>query len=44
MGFLLATALLLAGCSKAPFYQEQAYVFGAIVEVSIYGETEDKAK
>jgi len=44
MGFLLATALLLAGCSKAPFYQEQAYVFGTIVEVSIYGETEDKAK
>jgi len=44
MGFLLATALVLAGCSKAPFYQEQAYVFGTIVEVSIYGETEDKAK
>ena len=44
MGFLLATALLLAGCSKPPFYQEQAYVFGTIVEVSIYGETEGKAK
>ena len=44
MGFLLATALLLAGCSKPPFYQEQAYVFGTVVEVSIYGETEGKAK
>jgi len=44
MVFLLATALLLAGCSKPPFYQEQAYVFGTIVEVSIYGETEGKAK
>lgn len=44
VGFLLITALILAGCSKPPLYQEQAYVFGTIVEVSIYGETEDKAK
>ncbi|GAB1232665.1 FAD:protein FMN transferase [Ferrigenium sp. UT4] len=35
---------LLAGCSKEPFYQEQAYVFGTIVEVSIYGEDEAKAR
>ncbi|MDP2760539.1 MAG: FAD:protein FMN transferase [Sideroxyarcus sp.] len=41
---LLGTALLLTGCSKEPFYQEQAYVFGTIVEVSIYGEEETKAR
>ena len=41
---LIASLLLLAGCGKPLFYQEQAYVFGTIVEVSIYGETDDKAK
>jgi len=35
---------MLTGCSKEPFYQEQSYVFGTIVEVSIYGEEEPKAK
>ncbi|OHC88893.1 MAG: thiamine biosynthesis protein ApbE, partial [Sideroxydans sp. RIFOXYB12_FULL_59_6] len=29
---------------KEPLYQEQAYVFGTIVEVSIYGEDEAKAR
>lgn len=41
---LLVTALLLGGCGKEPFYQEQTYVFGTIVEVSIYGVEEVKAK
>lgn len=41
---LLAVVLLLGGCGKEPLYQEQAYVFGTLVEVSIYGETEEKAK
>ncbi len=44
---LFAALLLLlglAGCGKEPLYQEQAYVFGTIVEVSIYGEEEAKAR
>lgn len=36
--------LLLAGCGKAPFYQQQSYVFGTLVEVSIYGEDETRAR
>jgi thiamine biosynthesis lipoprotein len=37
---------MLASCSaKAPAtYQEQGYVFGTLVEVSIYGEDETKAR
>jgi thiamine biosynthesis lipoprotein len=41
---LLALALLLTACGKEPFYQEQAYVFGTQVDVSIYGEDETKAR
>ena len=41
---LLAGVVMLSGCGKEPFYQEQAYVFGTIVEVSIYGEEEAKAR
>jgi len=41
---LLAFALLLSACGKEPFYQEQAYVFGTQVEVSIYGADEAKAR
>jgi thiamine biosynthesis lipoprotein len=42
---LVAFALLLSACgSKEPFYQEQAYVFGTQVDVSIYGEDEAKAR
>jgi thiamine biosynthesis lipoprotein len=42
---LLALALLLSSCTKKePFYQEQAYVFGTQVDVSIYGEDEAKAR
>ena len=38
-------ALALAGCSKEPpAYQEQGYVFGTLVEVSVYGEQEAKAR
>jgi thiamine biosynthesis lipoprotein len=40
---LLALLTLLSGCGKEPLYQEQAYVFGTIVEVSIYGAEEAKA-
>lgn len=41
---LLTLALLLSSCGKQPFYQEQAYVFGTQVDVSIYGEDEAKAR
>lgn len=42
--FLLAAVLLLSACGKEPLYQEQGYVFGTLVEVSVYGEPEPKAK
>jgi thiamine biosynthesis lipoprotein len=42
--FLLSLSLLLAACGKEPFYQEQAYVFGTQVDVSIYGEDEAHAR
>ncbi|MBU0622158.1 MAG: FAD:protein FMN transferase [Gammaproteobacteria bacterium] len=40
----LLLALLLSACGKEPFYQEQAYVFGTQVDVSIYGADEEKAR
>ena len=43
--FVIVVLLLLTSCSsKEPLYQEQGYVFGTLVEVSIYGETEPRAK
>ena len=43
--FVLAMCLLLAACeSKQPLYQEQGYVFGTLVEISVYGETEPRAR
>ncbi len=41
---LLSVVLLLGACGKEPFYQEQAYVFGTQVDVSIYGEDEEKSR
>jgi len=40
----LAAVLLLTACSKEPLYQEQGYVFGTLVDVSIYGEDEARAR
>ena len=42
-GCLALTILWLTACSKEPLYQEQGYVFGTLVEVSVYGETEANA-
>lgn len=42
--FLLPLILLLTSCSKPPFHQEQAYVFGTLVDVSIYGAEESQAR
>ena len=41
---LLLLALSLASCGKEPLYQEQAYVFGTQVDVTIYGEEDAKAR
>lgn len=42
---MLASLCLLASCSKElPTYQEQGYVFGTLVEVSVYGEQDAKAR
>ncbi len=44
--FLLLAVLLLAACGskELPTYQEQGYVFGTLVEVSVYGEQDGKAR
>jgi thiamine biosynthesis lipoprotein len=36
--------LALVGCGREPLYQGQAYVFGTLVEISIYGEREARAR
>jgi len=41
---LLISALLLAACGKEPLYQEEGFVFGTRVEVSVYGEDETRAR
>lgn len=44
MRFLvLFFALILSACGKEPLVQTKLYVFGTLVDISIYGETEDKA-
>jgi len=41
---VLSLALLLTACGKEPLYEEQAYVFGTQVDVTIYGAEEAKAR
>ena len=42
---LLLFASFLAGCSKPePLYNTQSYVFGTLVDISIYGESESFAQ
>ncbi len=41
---IFALIFLLTACGKEPLYQEQGYVFGTLVDVTIYGETEPNAK
>ncbi len=36
--------LLLAGCSNGQVFQQQRYIFGTIVEVSVYGRDQAKAE
>jgi thiamine biosynthesis lipoprotein len=42
--FALLFSGLLSACGKEPLYQEQGYVFGTLVEVSIYGDNEAHAR
>jgi len=43
---ILSAVLLLSACGnkEPPTYQEQGYVFGTLVEVSVYGEDEARAR
>lgn len=41
---LLLLSLLLSACGKELIYQEQGYVFGTLVEVTVYGTDEVHAK
>jgi thiamine biosynthesis lipoprotein len=45
IGLLSSALCLLSACEgKEPLYQEQGYVFGTLVDVSIYGEPEPRAR
>ncbi|OGS99191.1 MAG: thiamine biosynthesis protein ApbE [Gallionellales bacterium RBG_16_56_9] len=41
---MLSVFCLLTACGQEPLYQEQGYVFGTLVEVSVFGETEPRAR
>lgn len=41
---LLLFILLLGGCGKEPLYQEEGFVFGTRVEITVYGEDEARAR
>lgn len=42
---LLITLLLLTGCGpKEPIYNTQTYVFGTLVDITIYGESDARAQ
>jgi thiamine biosynthesis lipoprotein len=41
---LLLAGVILAGCGKEPIYQQQSYVFGTLVEITIYGAPQAKAQ
>ncbi|NOT15255.1 MAG: FAD:protein FMN transferase [Methylotenera sp.] len=36
--------LLLTSCFKEPLYHSQSYVFGTLVDISIYGESDERAR
>ncbi|MEQ1913539.1 MAG: FAD:protein FMN transferase [Sideroxydans sp.] len=44
MTALFVGVLSLSGCGKEPIYQEQGYVFGTLVEVTVHGVEETRAK
>jgi FAD:protein FMN transferase len=43
--FLISLLVFITGCSKPePLYNTQSYVFGTLVDITIYGETETKSQ
>lgn len=43
-GLLLGMALLLTACGAPELYQQESYVFGTRVQITIYGEPEAEAR
>ncbi len=43
MRLILLLMLLVSGCTSRQVYQQQRYVFGTLVEVSVYGTSKSKA-
>lgn len=41
---LAALTLVGVGCGRAPLHQSQTYVFGTLVDISIYGESDARAR
>jgi len=41
---LLAAVVALAGCGREAVHQSQSYVFGTLVDITIYGESEKRAR
>ena len=41
---VLALPSFLTACGREPLYQSQSYVFGTLVDISIYGETDTRAQ
>ncbi|MSP86601.1 MAG: FAD:protein FMN transferase [Methylotenera sp.] len=41
---IISLLLLLSSCFKEPLYHSQSYVFGTLVDISIYGETDARAR
>jgi thiamine biosynthesis lipoprotein len=42
--FIVITLSFLQSCSQTSLYQSKHYVFGTIVDISIYGESDEKAE
>ena len=42
--FIVLSFFFLQSCSNPSLYQSKHYVFGTIVDISIYGEDEKKAE
>ena len=40
----LVLVIGLAGCGREPLYRQQSFVFGTMVEITLYGEDEVRAK
>ena len=44
VALIAAVTLVLAACGREPLYQQQSFVFGTQVEISIYGADDAKAR